>query len=379
MKKWTEVMVPNYQTPSLQLVEGSGAHVKGSDGIVYLDLIGGIAVQTLGHSHPAVVEAAKKQMETLQHTSNLYAHEPGITLATMLQQRTYGYQTLFVNSGTEANEAALKLVRSKCRDNPESVVLAFEGSFHGRTAGSLALTGQMKHKQGFGPLPEQVEHVAFNDVAAVQAMLRDRDVGAIFFEPIQGENGVIPMTRELAETLREAQSQGALLIADEVQTGIGRTGTFWAHEEYGLQPDIITSAKALGAGLPLGACLIRPELAEYFGPGSHGSTFGGNPVSAAASIAMLQEIEVQDLLARVTQLGVKIAKKLTTKGVSFRGKGLLWAIDCDAAAEAQMSLQNQGVLVGTAGNAIRISPSFVVAEDELLGAVDAICELVKSP
>lgn len=379
MKQWTEVMVPNYQTPSLQLVDGNGAHVKGSDGTQYLDLIGGIAVQTLGHSHPAVVEAARKQMETLQHTSNLYLHEPGVTLASMLQERTYGYPVLFLNSGTEANEAALKVVRAKCQDNPDSVVLAFEGSFHGRTAGALALTGQPKHKLGYGPLPEQVVHVPFNDVPALEAMLRSRDVGAIFFEPIQGESGVIPMTDALAEALQQAQAQGTLLVADEVQTGIGRTGTFWAHEAYGIQPDIITSAKALGAGLPLGACLIRPELTQAFGPGSHGCTFGGNPVAAAASIAMLQELDAQQLVARVSKLGHKIEEKLTAHAIPFRGKGMLWAIDHPAASDAQTALEDEGILVGTAGNALRLSPPFTVAEDELLDAVETICQVVKNP
>ncbi|MGB1696781.1 MAG: aspartate aminotransferase family protein [Thermoplasmatota archaeon] len=379
MNHWTDVMVANYPTPTLQLVEGRGALVKGNDGKQYLDLIGGIAVQTLGHSHPAVVEAATKQMETLQHTSNLYAHEPGLTLATMLQARTYGYHVLFVNSGTEANEAALKVVRARCQDNPESVVLAFGGSFHGRTAGSLALTGQAKHKHGFGPLPDQIVHVPFNDVDALEEMLRAHDVGAIFFEPIQGEGGVIPMTEAMATALQNAQTQGTLLVADEVQTGIGRTGSFWAHQVHGLQPDIITSAKALGAGLPLGACLMRPELAEGFGPGSHGCTFGGNPVAAAASIAMLQELETQRLVPRVAKLGTRIQETLASEGVSFRGAGLLWAIDHDDPGEAQSVLENKGILVGSAGKALRISPAFTVNETELLEAVSTICEVIKTP
>ncbi|CQD24682.1 acetylornithine aminotransferase [Mycolicibacterium conceptionense] len=276
--RWQAVMMNNYGTPPLALASGDGAVVTDTDGKSYLDLLGGIAVNLLGHRHPAVIEAVTAQLNTLGHTSNLYATEPGIALAEALvghlgtQARAF-----FCNSGTEANEVAFKITRLTGKTN----IVAAQGAFHGRTMGSLALTGQPTKQAPFEPLPGNVTHVPYGDVEALAAAV-DSDTAAVFLEPIMGEGGVVvPPAGYLAAARDITTKNGALLVLDEVQTGVGRTGAFYAHQHDGITPDIVTLAKGLGGGLPIGACLAIGAAGDLLTPGLHGSTFGGNPVCTA--------------------------------------------------------------------------------------------------
>src|SRR5690348_1751806 len=288
LERWSGVMMNNYGTPPLVLASGDGAVVTDVEGKSYVDLLGGIAVNVLGHRHPAVIEAVSKQMNTLGHTSNLYATEPGIALAEslvgLLGGRDLRARVFFCNSGTEANEVAFKITRLTGRTR----LVAAQGAFHGRTMGSLALTGQPSKQQPFEPLPGDVVHVPYGDTEALAAAV-DQTTAAVFLEPIMGEGGVVvPPAGYLAAAREITARHGALLVLDEVQTGMGRTGVFFAHQHDGVTPDIVTLAKGLGGGLPIGACLAVGTSAELLTPGMHGSTFGGNPVCAAAALAVLK-------------------------------------------------------------------------------------------
>ncbi|HXS84728.1 MAG TPA: acetylornithine transaminase, partial [Mycobacterium sp.] len=295
-------MMNNYGVPPVALASGNGAVVTDVDGKSYLDLLGGIAVNVLGHGHPAVIEAVTRQMSTLGHTSNLYAAEPGLALAETLAG-LLGADTetrvLFCNSGTEANEAAFKLSRLTGRTK----LVAAQGGFHGRTMGSLALTGQPSKQAPFAPLPGDVTHVPYGDADALAAAVGD-DTAAVFLEPIMGESGiVVPPDGYLAAARDLTARHGALLVLDEVQTGMGRTGAFFAHQHDGITPDVVTMAKGLGGGLPIGACLATGPAAQLLTPGLHGSTFGGNPICAAAALAVLRVIADNDLVRRSGALG----------------------------------------------------------------------------
>ncbi|MBV8967044.1 MAG: acetylornithine transaminase, partial [Mycobacteriaceae bacterium] len=278
-QRWAAVMMDNYGTPPLALASGQGAVVTDVDGTAYLDLLGGIAVNVLGHRHPAVIEAVTRQLNTLGHTSNLYMHEPGIALAEMLvallgaESET---RVFFCNSGAEANEVAFKLSRLTGRTK----LVAAHEAFHGRTMGSLALTGQPSKRAPFAPLPGEVVHVPYGDGDALAAAVTD-ETAAVFLEPIMGESGVVvPPEGYLAAAREITANHGVLLVLDEVQTGMGRTGTFFAHQHDGITPDVVTLAKGLGGGLPIGACLAIGPAADLMTPGLHGSTFGGNPICA---------------------------------------------------------------------------------------------------
>lgn len=365
--QWSDVMVPNYGTPSLTMVRGNGATLQDDQGNMYTDLLGGIATTILGHNHPAINRAVARQVQELLHVSNLYAHPQGLRLAQRLSERTYGHKVLFVNSGTEANEAALKAMRRKAHaeDRSDAVVVAFEGSFHGRTTGSLALTGQPHHQEGCGPLPTNIVHVPFNDPDALRSVFADHDVVGVMVECIQGEGGIHPMTPEFAATLRELTAGDEVLLAiDEVQTGMGRTGTFHAHEQWDLRPDLVTMAKSLGGGLPIGALLASAESAQHLGPGSHGCTFGGNPVAAAAANAVLDTIEQEDLLERAHRLGEDARSHLAGAGIETRGRGLLIGVTTDDAAKALQEMQDAGYLVGQAGkDVVRLAPPLNIHDD----------------
>ena len=382
-ERWAHVMVPNYATPAIQLARGRGARVEDTEGRTYVDLMAGVAVNALGHAHPAVAAAVAKQAATLSHTSNLYANAPSLLLAERLQALAGGHKCLFVNSGTEANEAALKLARrhAHAQGMPEAVVVAFTDSFHGRTTGSLALTGQPHYQEGFQPLPGQVVHVPFNDPAALEAAFARQQVAAVFFESIQGEGGVMPMSPELAATMaRLAARSKALLVADEVQTGVGRTGTFFGFEHDRLRPDLITMAKGLGGGLPLGAMLATPAAADLLGPGSHGCTFGGNPIACAAGNAVLDVLATEGLMPRAARLGKSFQEGLAALGVQSRGRGLLLGVPLGSprAPDIVTAMRASGYLVGQAGKSVvRLAPPLVIEQPDWLGAVQPLSAAVQ--
>jgi acetylornithine aminotransferase len=325
--RWQAAMMDNYGTPPLTLVRGSGAEVWDAEGNRYLDLVAGIAVNSLGHGHPAVIEAVTTQMQTLGHTSNLYITEPPLELAEkLLELIDAPGRVYFCNSGAEANEAAFKLARRTGRPK----VVACENAFHGRTMGALALTGQEPKRAPFHPLVPGVEHVPFGDVAALDAAV-DADTAAVFLEPILGEAGAVtPPAGYLQAARRITAERGALLVLDEVQTGIGRTGSWFAFQQAGVVPDVVTLAKGLAGGLPIGACIALGAAGELFGPGQHGSTFGGNPVCAAAALAVLRTIAQEGLLEHVTLVGKELAAGVEALGhplvADVSGAGLLIGI-----------------------------------------------------
>jgi acetylornithine/N-succinyldiaminopimelate aminotransferase len=387
--RWESAMAPNYATPPLQLVSGKGWHVTDSEGRTYLDLLAGIAVSSLGHGHPDLVRAVSTQAGLLAHTSNLYANAPSVRLAERLQKRTEafsgaGYKAIFQNSGTEANEAALKLVRrhAHATGRKDAVVLAFSNSFHGRTMGALTLTAQPHYHEGYAPLLPGVAYVPYNDPAALEQAFGQHRVAGVFFESVQGEGGVLPMEREAARTLgRLAQQHDALLVADEVQAGVGRTGRFFGFEHDGLVPDAVTLAKGLGGGLPIGAILIHPRRAGLFAPGAHGTTFGGNPVACAAGNAVLDVLERDALVPRAGRLGERFMAEMREAGAAARGRGLLIGVPLSGphAPKAVEALREAGILVGQAGKSVlRIAPPLIVSEDAFLGAVPAIAKAVSA-
>jgi acetylornithine aminotransferase len=384
--RWEAAMAPNYPTPALQLVSGRGAKVTDSEGRTYTDLLAGIAVSSLGHAHPALVRAVSTQVGLIAHTSNLFANGPSLRLAERLQERTRafsaGHKVIFQNSGTEANEAALKLVRrhAHAQGMPEAVVLAFHNSFHGRTAGAVRLTGQAHYQEGFTPLPEQIVHVPFNDPAALEQAFAQHRVAGLFFEAVQGEGGVLPLTPDAARTMqRLCTDSNALLVADEIQTGVGRTGKFFGFEHDGLAPDAITLAKGLGGGLPIGAILMRPDRAALLPAGSHGTTFGGNPVACAAGNAVLDVLESENLVGRAKALGASFQSALSDAGVASRGRGLLLGLPLSGptAPDTVKAMREAGYLVGQAGKSVvRIAPPLVIPEADLLGAVPHLAKAV---
>ncbi|MHA6623102.1 acetylornithine transaminase [Pseudonocardia sp. DLS-67] len=325
--RWQAAMMDNYGTPPLTLVRGSGAEVWDAEGNRYLDLVSGIAVNALGHAHPAVVEAVTQQMQTLGHTSNLYITEPPLALAEkLLELIDSAGRVVFSNSGAEANEAAFKMARRTGR----SKIIACENAFHGRTMGALALTGQEPKRTPFYPMTPGVEHVPYGDVAALDAAV-DADTAAVFLEPILGEAGAVnPPEGYLRAARRITAERGALLVLDEVQTGIGRTGSWFAFQQAGVVPDVVTLAKGLAGGLPIGACIGLGAAGDLLTAGQHGTTFGGNPVVAAAALAVLRTIAEEGLLEHVTQVGKEIATSMEALGHPLvngvSGAGLLIGI-----------------------------------------------------
>jgi acetylornithine aminotransferase len=366
-------MLDNYGTPPLGLVRGEGAVVVDETGKSYLDLLAGIAVNALGHAHPAVVEAVTRQVATLGHVSNLYAAEPPIALAELLLALTgRPGRVYFGNSGAEANEAAFKLSRRTGRQH----VVAAEGGFHGRTMGALALTGQPAKVDPFRPLPGEVSHVPYGDPDALAAAVSDR-TAMVILEPIQGEAGVVvPPAGYLAAAREIADRHGALLVLDEIQTGIGRTGHWFAHQAEGVAPDVITLAKGLGGGLPIGACLIftdtaGADLPALLPPGSHGSTFGGNPVSCAAALAVLRTIAAEGLLDHVKRVGEKLRLGVEALDhplvAEVRGAGLLLgvALAAPVAAVVAEALRDEGCLVNPVRpDVLRLAPPLVLTAEQ---------------
>lgn len=379
-RRWEAVMMNNYGTPAMALASGDGAVVTDVDGKSYLDLLGGIAVNILGHRHPAIIEAVTRQMATLGHTSNLYATEPGIALAEELvallgvPEETPA-RVFFCNSGTEANEVAFKMSRLTGRTK----LVAAHEAFHGRTMGSLALTGQPSKRAPFAPLPGDVTYVPYGDAAALAAAVDD-DTAAVFLEPIMGESGVVvPPEGYLAAARDVTARHGALLVLDEVQTGMGRTGTFFAHQHDGITPDVVTLAKGLGGGLPIGACLAVGRAAELMTPGLHGSTFGGNPVCTAAALAVLRVLASDNLVRHAEVLGKSLRHGIEGLGHPLvdhvRGRGLLCGVVLTAARakDAEAAAREAGFLVNAAApDVIRLAPPLIITEDQLDGFISAL-------
>ncbi|MCP2319897.1 acetylornithine aminotransferase apoenzyme [Nocardia amikacinitolerans] len=368
-QRWSAALMNNYGTPKVALVRGAGAVVYDADGKRYVDFLGGIAVNSLGHAHPAILAAVTQQLGTLGHVSNLYASEPVIELAERLLAH-FGDgegKAFFCNSGTEANEAAFKIARLTGRTK----IVACEEAFHGRTMGALALTGQPSKRAPFEPMPPGVVHVPYGDAAALEAAVDD-ETAAVFLEPMMGESGVVVPPIDYLVKAREITARhGALLVLDEVQTGIGRTGKFYAHQAVGIVPDVITLAKGLGGGLPIGAVLANGRAAELLTPGLHGTTFGGNPVCAAAALAVLRTIDETDLLAHVESVGKRLSDGIELLQHPLvdhvRGAGLLLGIVLtqDVSAQVEARAREAGYLVNAPKpNVIRLAPPLVLTETQ---------------
>ncbi|MFG3048526.1 acetylornithine transaminase [Streptomyces sp. NPDC048241] len=375
--RWQGALMNNYGTPRLPLVRGEGTAVWDADGTRYLDFVGGIAVNALGHAHPAVVRAVSEQIGTLGHVSNLFVAEPPVALAERLL-RLFGRdgKVFFCNSGAEANEGALKIGRLTGRTH----MVATDGGFHGRTMGALALTGQPAKQEPFRPLPGDVTHVPYGDPQALAAAVTP-DTAMVIIEPIQGENGVVvPPPGYLKAARAITAATGALLVLDEVQTGVGRTGDWFAYQAHeGVLPDVVTLAKGLGGGLPLGATLAFGRAADLLQPGQHGTTFGGNPVACAAGLAVLDTIEDEDLLANAKRQSEALRAGIEALGHPLidhvRGAGLLLGIVLTGphAARAQAAAQEAGFLVNApAPDVVRLMPPLNLRDDEVDAFLQAL-------
>ena len=375
-KRFAAAFMPNYGVPPLAISRGQGCRVQDADGREYLDLIAGIAVSSLGHAHPAIVEAVSRQVAEVAHTSNLFLHEREIELAERIlallstDGRGADGRVFFANSGAEANEAAVKLVR-RIAGPARPVIVAAERSFHGRTMGALALTGKEAIRTPFGPYGQAVRFVPYGDADALRAAT-GTDVAAVFLEPGLGESGVVPAPEGYLLAAREAcDDAGALLVLDEIQSGIGRTGVWFAHQAAGVRPDVLTLAKGLGGGLPIGMCVGLGAAGAGFAKGDHGSTFGGNPVACAAALAVLDTIERDGLLAHVTSVGEHLAAGLQAVDhplvAGVRGAGLWRAIVLTAgvAPDVEAAARRAGFLVNAVQpDAIRLAPPLILSAAE---------------
>lgn len=379
--RWSASLMNNYGTPPVALVRGDGAMVYDADGKAYLDLLGGIAVNSLGHANPALVQAVSAQLSTLGHVSNLYISPVVVELAERLLAE-FGQadsRVFFCNSGTEANEAAFKLARLTGRPQ----IVAATGGFHGRTMGALAMTGQPAKRAPFEPMPAGVDFVEYGDLAALDAAVSDQ-TAAVILEPIQGENGVVvPGPDYLAAARRITAERGALLILDEVQTGIARTGTMFAHQQVGIVPDVMTLAKGLGGGLPIGAVIATGPAATLFGPGHHGTTFGGNPAAAAAALAVLNYIDEHALLDQVQAVGKAFATGIEDLGhpqiVGVRGSGLLLGVvlASNISGDVERLARDSGFLINApAPNVLRLAPPLILTADQADSFVAALPQLL---
>lgn len=375
-----EVMVPCYNPMEFIPVKGQGSRVWDQQGNEYIDFAGGIAVSCLGHCHPALVKALTEQGNKLWHLSNVMTNEPALRLAKKLTQVSFAEKVFFSNSGAEANEAALKLARRYAADKfgPEkSEIIAFKQGFHGRTFFTVTVGGQAAYSDGFGPKPGDITHLEYNNVEALRAHISDRTC-AVMIEPLQGEGGIVSPTPEFIQTIRElCDKHNALLIFDEVQTGNGRTGHFFAYQGLGITPDILSTAKSLGGGFPIGAMLTTTELAEHFKPGTHGSTYGGNPLACAVAEAVVDIISQPETLAGVIEreaLFREGLEKINAKYHVFsevRGKGLLLGAALNEewqgrARDILVAAGKQGLMILMAGaNVVRMTPSLIIEKEEI--------------
>ena len=368
LTRWDSSLQNNYGKPAITLVKGKGIVVTDADGKSYLDFLGGIATSILGHAHPAIVKAVTKQVSTLSHVSNFYAHPNAIALAEKLTKMTgdKNAKVFFCQSGAEANEAALKLSRRTGKVR----IVAAQGAFHGRTMGALSLTGQPSKREPFLPLIKGVKHVPYGDIDAMRKAV-SKKTAMVIIEPIMGEAGVIvPPSDYLQELRLLCDKNGSLLVIDAVQTGMGRTGDWFGYEYSGIKPDVITLAKGLGGGLPLGAMIALGKAANLFQPGDHGSTFGGNPVTTAAGLAAIEFIESKKILGKVEKQGAHLIQELALiPGVKeLRGAGLLLGIELESlkASDVSDAMRNAGVLVNAANaTTIRIAPALIVSDAQI--------------
>jgi succinylornithine aminotransferase len=379
-----EVLVPTYAPAPMVPVRASGLDVWDQDGKHYLDFTSGIAVSSLGHANPVLVDALTRQINTLWHLGNGYTNEPVLRLALALTEATFADRAFFCNSGAEANEAALKLARKYAHTKfgpHKSRIVSCLSSFHGRTLFTVSVGGQPKYTEGFEPLPQEINHIPYNDIEAARAAITD-DVAAVIVEPIQGEGGVIPGNPEYLQALRDfCDRTGALLVFDEVQSGVGRTGPLYAYMDAGVTPDILTSAKALGNGYPIGAMLTTDDIAQHFGVGSHGTTYGGNPLAATVALNVLETINQPAFLARVREASAKIFANLEQLAVDYpqvfgqvRGKGLLIGLPLaegyqGRAKDITKAAEKLGLMLLIAGpDVIRLAPALIVSDEQILEA-----------
>ena len=371
-ERYAHALMNTFGKPKLVLTRGEGARVWDAEGNEYLDLLGGIAVNALGHAHPALVSAVSEQLSTLGHVSNFFATEPQVSLAErLLALLDVDGRVFFANSGAEANEAALKLTRRTGRKQ----VVAAECGFHGRTMGALSLTSKAAYREPFEPLPAGVTFVPYGDVEALRAAVSD-ETAAVVLEPIQGEAGVVMPPEGYLEAAREiTRAHGALLWFDEVQTGMGRTGDWFAYKASGVEPDVVTLAKGLAGGIPIGACIAVGEYGKLLQPGNHGTTFGGNPVAAAAALAVIDTIEKEGLLEHVQRVGAALASGLSDPRVTeIRQAGLLIGLDLakPVAAKATAAALEHGFIINDcAPDRIRLAPPLVLTEEQAASFVAA--------
>ncbi len=387
-KNWEEFMIGNYGTPTIALARGEGSYVWDVEGKKYLDLLGGIAVSVLGHAHPKIVDAISNQAKLLIHTSNLYIHETELEAAQKLKQLfASDCKIFFCQDGATANEAALKLVRkfgfAKKPDGSKQVIVAMNNGFHGRTAGALSITGNPSKRDPFGPFGYEVRFVEFNNLDSLNSVMSD-EVAAIFVEPVQGEGGMnVGSTEFLQACEAAARRHDALLVVDEVQSGVGRTGTFFNFTQHNLSPDIVTLAKGLAGGLPIGALLAKPEIAAHFAAGDHGSTFGGNPISTAAANAVINEVSALNFQNAVRDnanwLAAEIQNLNLPQIASVRFSGLWFgiALTKDAASDIVKKAAELGFLINAVKpNVIRLAPPLDISRDDLKIFLDLLPELV---
>jgi acetylornithine aminotransferase len=383
-ERWNAVMMPNYGTPPLELDHGRGVRVWDTDGREYLDFVGGIAVSSLGHAHPAIVEAVSAQVARIAHTSNLYIHAPGVRLAErLIDLLGSSGRVFFANSGAEANECAIKLARKHGRkldpDGGRLEIVACNGSFHGRTFGALSITGNPAKRLPFEPLPSPVTFVDYGDIDALRSAVTTR-TAAVFVESTLGESGVIPAAPGFLAAARQVCTEtGALLVVDEVQSGIGRTGHWFASLAEGIRPDVITLAKGLAGGLPIGACIGVGAAGELFAAGDHGSTFGANPIACAAALAVLDTIEHDHLLDQVKRVGEHLNDGLNAIDspliTGVRGSGL-WrgvTLSGDHAGAIEAAARDNGLLVNAVrSDVLRLVPPLIVTESDVDEAIAAL-------
>ncbi len=373
-------LMRTYRRAPVEFVRGEGARLWDSEGREYLDFLAGISVCSVGHCHPAVVEAVREQAGRLMHTSNLFYTEPMVWLAERLSESSLGGRVFFANSGTEANECAIKIARKHAHrmgiEAPE--IISFESDFHGRTYGALAATPKLAENPDFGPMLAGFCSVPFNDAEALRGAV-GANTAAVLIEPIQGESGIYPVSDEALLAAREACDEaGALLILDEIQTGMGRTGSLWAYEQTPVRPDLLTTAKALGGGLPIGACVTTPEAGEVLEPGDHGSTFAGGPLVATAALAVLDFVDDPALLRRVRELGAKLSEDLLAlDGVrEVRGRGLMLGVGLEDGIDAAAlgaDLLDRGLIVNVPEpGTLRLLPPLIVGKDQIDVAIDLL-------
>lgn len=385
MEKESQVILGTYKRFPVVLEKGQGARVWDKDGKEYLDFLAGIAVNSLGHNHPKLTKALNEQIGKLMHISNLYYNEVGILLADLLIKLTFPGKVFYCNSGTEANEAAIKLARKygKTKLGGKTEIITTLGSFHGRTLGSLAATAQPKYQEAFQPLPGDFVYVPYNDLEAMEKAITSQTC-AIMVEPIQGEGGVHPAQMEYLQGLRDiCQKNNILLILDEVQTGIGRTGKMFAYQHYGIEPDVMTLAKGLGGGFPLGAMLVAEKYTDVLVPGDHGTTFGGNPLACRAALTTLETILEEKLVENALETGAYFFAKLQQMGEEIdvvRGKGLMVGIDLKTVNAKELvakALEKGLILNATGDKTVRFVPPLIVKKEEIDQCIAVLQEIIE--